>query len=79
MLVIGPIPDDANHIIVVALVNSFDESIIHTGQHYDQNMSDVFFAELGVQPPAYNQRPITKSNFPKYSAHLIDFLCHSIQ
>ena len=26
----------------------------------------------------YNQRQIMKPNFPKYSAHLIDFLCHPI-
>jgi len=26
----------------------------------------------------YNQRQIMKRSFPKYSAHLIDFLCHPI-
>jgi UDP-GlcNAc3NAcA epimerase len=31
-----------------------DESIIHTGQHYDVDMSDVFFAELGIPRPAAN-------------------------
>ncbi|MCW8932667.1 MAG: UDP-N-acetyl glucosamine 2-epimerase, partial [Gammaproteobacteria bacterium] len=25
--------------------------VIHTGQHYDQNMSDVFFRELGLNEP----------------------------
>lgn len=25
--------------------------LIHTGQHYDQQMSDVFFEELGLRPP----------------------------
>lgn len=30
-----------------------DEILIHTGQHYDTNMSDVFFAELGLPPPAF--------------------------
>lgn len=30
------------------------EFILHTGQHYDQNMSDVFFEELGIAPPAHH-------------------------
>lgn len=28
--------------------------ILHTGQHYDKNMSDVFFDELEVDTPTYN-------------------------
>lgn len=27
------------------------EQVIHTGQHYDSNMSDVFFSELDMLPP----------------------------
>lgn len=27
------------------------EHVIHTGQHYDNNMSDVFFEDLGIAPP----------------------------
>ena len=30
------------------------EILIHTGQHFDANMSDVFFKELGMAAPAYN-------------------------
>ncbi len=30
------------------------ESLIHTGQHYDDHMSDIFFRELEIAPPAYN-------------------------
>ena len=30
------------------------EVLVHTGQHYDENMSDVFFRQLGVPAPKVN-------------------------
>lgn len=32
----------------------FDEVIVHTGQHHDPGMSDVFFDELGIPKPRHS-------------------------
>jgi UDP-N-acetylglucosamine 2-epimerase len=43
-------------IVNKSLVESpnFDSIIIHTGQHYDENMSKVFFDELEIARPDFN-------------------------
>ena len=37
-----------------ALRNYFNEVIVHTGQHYDKNLSDNFFTELNIPEPNIN-------------------------
>jgi len=37
-----------------ALQGSFQEILIHTGQHYDYDMSDVFFEEMEMQKPNFH-------------------------
>ncbi|WP_101697005.1 non-hydrolyzing UDP-N-acetylglucosamine 2-epimerase [Clostridium minihomine] len=41
-------------VVSAALAHSCEEVMVHTGQHYDHNMSDVFFEELGIPRPKYN-------------------------
>jgi UDP-GlcNAc3NAcA epimerase len=33
---------------------SLSEVIVHTGQHFDPNMSDIFFEEMNLPAPSYN-------------------------
>jgi UDP-N-acetylglucosamine 2-epimerase len=35
-------------------LSKIEEVLVHTGQHYDTNMSDVFFSELEIPLPKYN-------------------------
>ena len=35
-------------------ISSLSEIIIHTGQHFDRKMSDIFFEEMNIPNPDYN-------------------------
>lgn len=55
--VIGARPQFIKAAVVSSVLkdrNDISEIIVHTGQHFDANMSDVFFQELGIPLPKYN-------------------------
>ncbi|WP_205988246.1 UDP-N-acetylglucosamine 2-epimerase (non-hydrolyzing) [Pseudoalteromonas sp. CO325X] len=55
--VIGARPQFIKAAVVSRAIKCFSdmhEEIIHTGQHYDENMSDVFFDELDIPKPTHN-------------------------
>ena len=35
-------------------IDSLSEIIVHTGQHFEHNMSDIFFQEMNLPNPDYN-------------------------
>lgn len=37
----------------IANTEGVEEVIVHTGQHFDENMSDIFFKEMGIPQPNY--------------------------
>lgn len=54
MGIIGARPQFIKHAPVeLALKDSFDLKTIHTGQHYDENMSNIFFEQLKMRRPDY--------------------------
>ena len=36
------------------LRSEHEEVLVHTGQHYDREMSEIFFEELNIPKPDYN-------------------------
>lgn len=54
VVVVGARPQFIKHAAFELEAKKYFELVtIHTGQHYDQNMSQVFFDELKISPPSY--------------------------
>jgi UDP-N-acetylglucosamine 2-epimerase (non-hydrolysing) len=55
--VVGARPNFMKAAPVIAALEHYTnirQTLVHTGQHYDQNMSQVFFNELGLPEPTIN-------------------------
>lgn len=42
------------YVVSKAIKKFFDHVLVHTGQHYDFEMSQIFFNQLGISKPDYN-------------------------
>ena len=51
-------------------IKEITEIIVHTGQHYDEKMSEVFFEELSIPKPNYNLN-VGSSNHGTQTAQMI--------
>jgi len=54
--VVGARPQFVKAAVVSAALaeHGISETLVHTGQHYDAALSDVFFDELGLAPPSHH-------------------------
>lgn len=58
LTIVGARPQFVKAATISRALRDFDgdvtEVMVHTGQHYDPNMSDLFFQELDIPDPAYH-------------------------
>jgi len=64
-----------------ALRKEHDEIIVHTGQHYDDPMSDRFFRDLGINQPDYNIGIGSGTHAEQTGKMLVELerLCYSVR
>lgn len=54
-------------------ITDFSQILVHTGQHYDELMSDIFFKELQMPAPDYNLNIGSNSHARQTAAIMIKF------
>ena len=73
--IIGARPQFIKHSILEnKLIQNFNLRTIHTSQHYDYLMSDIFFQELGIRKPDYTLNNIKKKKGSQLGSMIIDLV-----
>lgn len=77
LTVIGARPQFVKASVISRLIRSeswskhFRELILHTGQHYDDNLSEVFFRQMAIPRPDFQLR-VTESGHGGMTAQMLD-------
>lgn len=74
LTVIGARPQFIKASVVSAAIEQaagLEEKIIHTGQHFDANMSNIFFDQLGIPKPHY-QLDINSGNHGSMTGRMLE-------
>ncbi|MBI5302888.1 MAG: UDP-N-acetylglucosamine 2-epimerase (non-hydrolyzing) [Chloroflexi bacterium] len=71
MTIFGTRPEIIRLARVIPLLDQFaDQVLVHTGQNYDPNLSDIFFRDLGVRAPDVHLG-ITATSFADQAGQII--------
>lgn len=79
LTVVGARPQFVKAAVVSRLIRSeiwkgrFFETLVHTGQHYDDNMSEVFFREMRIPEPDVNLG-VGGGNHGEMTGHMLEGL-----
>jgi len=70
--IVGARPQFIKHFpLEIELAKSFEVVTIHTGQHFDENMSNIFFDELGIKKPNFHFQ-LSKSSHAGQTAEMLE-------
>ena len=73
MSIIGTRPEIIKMAPIIAEINQrgINQVVLHTGQHYDEEMSDNFFRDLEIPAPDYNIH-VGSGSHGKQTGHMME-------